>query len=658
MRWMALVTGLGILTPALATAPCALAAGTTAAPADSAAKRITFGRSVQGRPLVAYEFGSSGPLTIIFGAFHGDEGASSKLATAFVQYLQKHPEQYAGCHVVVVPRTNPDGLAHGTRVNARGVDINRNFPTADWRAKPARARYNPGPRPESEPETRAVMALISEYGPDRIVTIHQPASQNNYDGPAAEIARAMARQNHYPVTPQWDAPTPGSFGTYYGKERGLPVVTLELGDGMDWEANRRALLAAVHIGRGTPAGVVGGLAQEPYQPSSQGSSFPGGQADQSAATRQGTASVSASPAATNTRPTGSSFGPLPPTGGTVPSIPTYPPGMTREPSGGWIAGWPLFLASLGLLAAGIALVVSAQHPGRARPSAGPAQTSSARRASSARRSDAGRTARPRQGKQKVRRPYPVIAWVVFAAFAVDTVHSQNAHDRAHYTVVVNKATNVLKLFRDGGVLVGAYRVTTGIRKCTPEGVFRVTDKRVVSKSGNGPLGSHWIGISARPIPGRRRYGIHGTNEPETIGQCASAGCVRMLNCDVAKLYALVSEGSKVIIVDVPAGTPGAAGSGVRSRSYPESRDGRRGSAATGSSVLRKDAVPAAPSTASPSWNTNGAGRDGDLAVQSTALLAAVLTAGCAGAAVVAIVTALPRRPRPESQVQTRGDKRR
>ncbi len=130
---------------------------------------------------------------------HGDEPKSVHLAMRFIELITQ--ERPAG-GVVIVPIVNPDGYALRKRRNDAGVDINRNFPTANWESAPRRFRYYPGPRPASEPETRAIIAMIESLKPARIVTIHSINRRrhcNNYDGPAKQIARAMSRKNEYPV---------------------------------------------------------------------------------------------------------------------------------------------------------------------------------------------------------------------------------------------------------------------------------------------------------------------------------------------------------------------------------------------------------------------------------------------------------------------------
>lgn len=162
---------------------------------------------------------------------------------------------------VVLPVLNPDGLARGTRVNAHGVDLNRNYPTQNWQGEGKQTPYYEGPAPASEPETRALIAWITRLEPIRtIITVHTPYRVVNYDGPAKALAEEMAAHNGYPVVESIGYATPGSFGTYYGIERHIPVITLELPEDDPaktaqpatlttvWEENQAALLAALRFG--------------------------------------------------------------------------------------------------------------------------------------------------------------------------------------------------------------------------------------------------------------------------------------------------------------------------------------------------------------------------------------------------------------------------
>jgi protein MpaA len=186
---------------------------------------------------------------MIFGGFHGDEPKSVFVANCLIELLSTSPASAGKATWIIVPLVNPDGYERRKRRNARGVDINRNFPTRNRQSGSRRSRMFGGPLPASEPETRAVMRIIERYQPDRIVTIHSIGLArfcNNYDGPARAIANAMSRRNGYPVTVNIGYPTPGSFGTWAGVERRIPVVTLELPSTASpqrcWVDNRDALL--------------------------------------------------------------------------------------------------------------------------------------------------------------------------------------------------------------------------------------------------------------------------------------------------------------------------------------------------------------------------------------------------------------------------------
>ena len=213
-------------------------------------REILLGYSVLHRPIMATEFGVGPNVTLVLGGMHGDEPTGTFVVERFIAYLNRHPRLAAGAEVVLVARVNPDGLARSSRVNADGVDINRNFPTRDWGRHAAQPRYNPGPESASEPEAQIVIHLISALRPCRIITIHAPYHQLNIDGPALPLARTMQHFDHYRITTSIGYPTPGSLGTYAGKERQIPVVTLELppvSGTVAWAQNSRALLAAINL---------------------------------------------------------------------------------------------------------------------------------------------------------------------------------------------------------------------------------------------------------------------------------------------------------------------------------------------------------------------------------------------------------------------------
>jgi uncharacterized protein YgiM (DUF1202 family) len=119
-------------------------------------------------------------------------------------------------------------------------------------------------------------------------------------------------------------------------------------------------------------------------------------------------------------------------------------------------------------------------------------------------------------------------------------------------IEVNKTTNYLYLYENGKV-IKKYRVATGkTKELTPEGTFPLVVKiknpswKNVPPGPDNPLGPRWNGISVNGDNGRS-YGIHGTNNPKSIGTYASNGCIRMLSNQVTELYDLIYEGVPVWI---------------------------------------------------------------------------------------------------------------
>jgi predicted deacylase len=221
-----------------------------------AAPRVTgLGTSVQGRPIQMVTFGpTTGRPVLIIGGIHGSEPTSAYVAEQLVAHLRANPKD-ATRPVAIIANANPDGLLAKTRGNAKGVDVNRNFPASNWKAVRNRLTNN-GPAPSSEPESVAIQQAINSLNPDRIVSIHsieRGRHCNNYDGPARWLAEAMNKHNHYPVTETMGYPTPGSLGSWAGIDRQIPIVTLELArqdpGSVAWAQNKQALLVAINMQR-------------------------------------------------------------------------------------------------------------------------------------------------------------------------------------------------------------------------------------------------------------------------------------------------------------------------------------------------------------------------------------------------------------------------
>jgi len=197
---------------------------------------LTGAESVNGIPLLIKEYPPLPPRkaqsrVLLVGGIHGDEYSS---VSVVYKWLSKLERFHSGLfHWKVVPLLNPDGLLRrkSQRMNANGVDLNRNFPTRDWhklsqhywekRTYKNPRRY-PGKDPLSEPESQWLYKLIEEFKPDVIVAVHAPYGVLDFDGPPRPPKRLG--QLYLNLLGAY----PGSLGNYAGIEREIPVITIEL----------------------------------------------------------------------------------------------------------------------------------------------------------------------------------------------------------------------------------------------------------------------------------------------------------------------------------------------------------------------------------------------------------------------------------------------
>lgn len=199
--------------------------------------QISDGRSVKNAPILIKEYppllDKRRPLgkVLLVGGIHGDEYSSVSIVFKWMKTLDEH---HSGLfHWKIAPLVNPDGLLQkeSQRMNANGVDLNRNFPTPNWEeemqdywiVKTNRdPRRYPGTGALSEPETQWLIDEINEFDPDVIVSIHAPHGVVDYDGPKDGPHKLgklyLSLLGTYP----------GSLGRYAGVHKQIPVVTVEL----------------------------------------------------------------------------------------------------------------------------------------------------------------------------------------------------------------------------------------------------------------------------------------------------------------------------------------------------------------------------------------------------------------------------------------------
>lgn len=168
---------------------------------------------------------------LLLGGIHGDEYSSVTITFKWMALLDRY---HSGLfHWKVSPLVNPDGLLQkkSQRMNANGVDLNRNFEngvskTASleyWEKRTYRdPRRYPGKTPASEAETLWLQQLIDEFEPDAIVAVHAPYGIVDFDGPREPPSHLGPLHLHLLGT------YPGSLGNYAGLQLNIPVVTVEL----------------------------------------------------------------------------------------------------------------------------------------------------------------------------------------------------------------------------------------------------------------------------------------------------------------------------------------------------------------------------------------------------------------------------------------------
>ncbi|MCM2348507.1 MAG: succinylglutamate desuccinylase/aspartoacylase family protein [Bacteriovoracaceae bacterium] len=218
-----------------------------------------------GTPLIWTAFGeekspAAANTTLVLCGVHGDEITPVKFCWDLMRELKSN-HTFHNKMVVVAPLVSPDSFfkLRPTRTNAAGVDVNRNFPTKDFKSDAYKRWINtyrrdkrkyPGPYANSEQETLFQMNLILRYKPNKIITVHAPLTLLDYDGPslraeAGKTAKQVLEQmseksagykvSNYPIFP-------GSLGNWAGKEKHIPTYTLELPNSNPLESDKFWLL--------------------------------------------------------------------------------------------------------------------------------------------------------------------------------------------------------------------------------------------------------------------------------------------------------------------------------------------------------------------------------------------------------------------------------
>jgi hypothetical protein len=236
-------------------------------PTPAEGEWFEIGRSVEGRPLSAVRLGSGPVHLALMGSIHGGwERNTEELVSRLHAYFQERPDEIPPeLTLYVVPTTNPDGLAAGrgpdAAWNANGVDLNRNFDTANWSPDTfgrVGGRYGPtgvrrgagGPAPFSEPETRAIRDFVFGRAIAVVLSYHSgivSVTDRDGGGRAAPLAQQVAAITGYPYVQTWtEYPLTGQLMDWLD-DNGVRGVEIELPDQqtIDWEKNLAAVEAVM-----------------------------------------------------------------------------------------------------------------------------------------------------------------------------------------------------------------------------------------------------------------------------------------------------------------------------------------------------------------------------------------------------------------------------
>lgn len=206
-------------------------------------KTSIFSKTTSGLPILAYSFLNQGPEVLILGGVHGDEPEGIACAQKLLEFfLNSYTYKL---NITLVPQFNLEGIINNTRVNGRGVDLNRNLPTKDWSSEHKSPRYFPGPHPLSESENEGLIHYISEKKPKLIMSLHSWDPVLNINGNCLPEAEILASITGYRIDPDIGYPTPGSLGTYGGNEGRVPTLTYEIQRGLDFSSIQKIHAPAI-----------------------------------------------------------------------------------------------------------------------------------------------------------------------------------------------------------------------------------------------------------------------------------------------------------------------------------------------------------------------------------------------------------------------------
>jgi predicted deacylase len=227
---LALLTVLVVATglPAAPVAAAATSSSVSVRASDTARAAVLevrrIGTSVRDRPIRAYRLGDpeARVTAVVLGSMHGDEKAGTRMVKAL-----RTGRPVTGVDLWVIPTINPDGAARGTRGNARGVDLNRNF---RHRWAPLTGAYYSGTRAFSEPESRAFKRFVDDVDPRFIASFHQPLHGVGRASEGRAFQRRLSRNLDLPIRAfNCSGACHGTMTAWFNARHRGTAITVELG---------------------------------------------------------------------------------------------------------------------------------------------------------------------------------------------------------------------------------------------------------------------------------------------------------------------------------------------------------------------------------------------------------------------------------------------
>lgn len=212
----------------------------------------TSGTSVQGRPLQCMEIpGGAGRVMVIAG-FRGTRNSSVQVAESLAQHALQQAGLGDQVSLLIVRDANPDGRTLRKPTNARGVDLDRNFASTNWRKIPIDKQWLGGRQPVSEPETQWLTKLVTSWQPTRVVVLvddTQTAWVRTL-GPDPAWQRSLAPLTALPWVESSLAIPSGSLASWVARDLKIPTLLLNVPPAENvegfWNSQQPLLSSVIH----------------------------------------------------------------------------------------------------------------------------------------------------------------------------------------------------------------------------------------------------------------------------------------------------------------------------------------------------------------------------------------------------------------------------